>query len=521
MNSTLLVTFIGIVAVGAFGFIGRRRPRDLSGWTVGGRDLGTATMWFLQAGEMFTIFTFLGMAGLAFTSGVAALYALLYIPLGYVGLYFIGPRLWRCCREHGHLTQADFLGGFYSSRLLGTVVAVLGVVFILPYLQLQITGLGLAVQVATGAKTSADVGILIAFAVTVAFVLWSGIRGVATASYLKDGLMLVVLVVLVVVIPSHFAGGIGATFTGVLRDHPGLMHIHPGAHDASWFVSSLVASTLGIAFMALPHMWPELLAARSERSLRRNYVFLPIYSLALVLPMLVGFVAVSVLAAGSDSNAALLTLAARALPGWLLGIVVVASAATAMVPAAGMIIGMSSLIARNVAPSCSPRTQYAANRLSVVLVAGLAMALALTRPDLIANLLLLTYSGLDQLVPAIAIALVGRRFASWRPVLAGIVTGVATVILLTPPFGPVHAGNVNAGLVGLGPNLAVLVVGAAIEQAKLRRTPSFVAATTDRSPLQRHVVESRRRSIRPRPNRFGSSMPTTCPQHDITTGEPR
>jgi SSS family solute:Na+ symporter len=280
MNSTLLVTFAGIITVGAFGFLGRHRPRDLSDWTVGGRDLGTATMWFLQAGEMFTIFTFLGMAGLAFTDGVAALYALLYIPLGYVGLYFIGPRVWRRCQEHGHLTQADFLGGFYSSRLLGTVVAVPGVVFILPYLQLQITGLGLAVQVATGAKASADVGIMVAFTVTVAFVLWSGIRGVATASYLKDGLLLAVLAV---VIPSHFTGGIGATFTGVLRDHPGLLHIHPSAHDASWFVSSLVASTLGIAFMTLPHMWPELLAARSQRSLRRNYVFLPVYSLTLVL----------------------------------------------------------------------------------------------------------------------------------------------------------------------------------------------------------------------------------------------
>jgi SSS family solute:Na+ symporter len=175
--------------------------------------------------------------------------------------------------------------------------------------------------------------------------------------------------------------------------------------------------------------------------------------------MLVGFVAVSVLTASSDSNAVLLTLAARALPGWLLSVVVVASAATAMVPAAGMIIGMSSLIARNVVPSRSSRAQYTVNRLSVVLVSGLAMVLALTRPGIIANLLLLTYPGLDQLVPAIAIALVGRRFASWRPVLAGILTGVLTVIVLTPPFGPWHAGNINAGLMGLVPNLAVLMVG--------------------------------------------------------------
>src|SRR5437763_15241521 len=99
MSTTLAIAILGLVVIGLLGFLGRRRPKDLSGWTVGGRKLGSATMWFLQAGEMFTIFTFLGMAGLGFSGGMAALYALLYIPLAYVGLYFIGPRLWRRSRE--------------------------------------------------------------------------------------------------------------------------------------------------------------------------------------------------------------------------------------------------------------------------------------------------------------------------------------------------------------------------------------------------------------------------------------
>jgi SSS family solute:Na+ symporter len=58
-------------------------------------------MWFLQAGEVFTTFTFLGMAGLAFSGGVAAMYALPYVPIGYIVLFFLAKRLWSLGKERG------------------------------------------------------------------------------------------------------------------------------------------------------------------------------------------------------------------------------------------------------------------------------------------------------------------------------------------------------------------------------------------------------------------------------------
>lgn len=459
MSSTLLVTLAGIVLIAVLGFLGRREATgDLSEWTVGGRQFGALTMWFLQAGEVFTTFTFLGMAGLAFTGGVAAFYAIPYVPLGYVGLYFLGPRIWKRARARGHLTQADFLQDFYGSRALGVVTAVFGVVFLLPYLQLQITGLGLAVQLATGDTSSSNVSIVIAFVLVVAFVLWAGIRGVATTSYLKDVLMLGVLGVLVVAIPAHFAGGIGATFDKVLAAHPDMLHVHAGDFDSTWFFTSMIASTLGVLFMTLPHQWPALLSGESPKAVRRNYVFLPVYSVALSLPMVVGFTALLVLKPGSDSNGALLSLTQQAFPGWFVGLVVVATASAAMVPAAGLIVGMSSLIARNIAAPRSHRAQYLVNQGSVVTVTGLALALALARPDLLANLLLLTFSGLDQLIPAIGLALLARRLVGVWPVLAGLVVGEAVVIWLT--FGDVYSGHVNVGLIALVPNVAVVAVGA-------------------------------------------------------------
>lgn len=491
MTTTLVVTIVGIVLIAVIGFLGRRSPSaDLSDWTVGGRKFGTATMWFLQAGEVFTTFTFLGMAGLAFTGGISAMYALPYVPLAYAGLYFLGPLIWRRGRERGHLTQADFLADWYGSRALGAVIAILGVLFLLPYLQLQITGLGLAVQLATGNSTSSTISMVIAFALTVGFVLWSGIRGVATTSYFKDALMLIILIVLVVVIPAHFTGGVGATFREVLKSHPDLLHVSAGVHNPTWFFTSMLASTLGVLFMTLPHSWPPLLSAGSRKALRRNYIYLPIYSVCLVLPMLIGFVAVLVLpaATGADaeekSNAALLTLAGQALPAWVVGVVVVATAATAMVPAAGIIIGMSSLISRNIVPARSARGQFISNQTAVVVVTGIALVMGIARPDLIANLLLLTYSGLDQFLPAIVLALFARKYVGLWPVFAGLIVGEVIVIWLTfggPGGDPVFApdtllGHINVGLIALVPNIVVVAIGAAIERmtGNIPQTPAPV-----------------------------------------------
>jgi solute:Na+ symporter, SSS family len=467
MTATLVVSFVGMALIAALGFLGRRRPTaDLAEWTLGGRRFGAVTMWFLQAGEVFTTFTFLGMAGLAFSGGVAAMYSLPYVPLAYAGLYFLAPVIWRRARRQGQLTQADFVEDFYGSKLLGTLVAVLGVVFLLPYLQLQITGLGLAVELATGNKTSGDLSMVIAFLLVVGFVLWAGIRGVASTSYFKDALMLVVLIVLVVLIPAHFAGGIGPLFDKVLASHTDLLSVHPGTYDKAFFFSSLVASTLGVLFMTLPHSWPALLSAGSPRALRRNYVYLPIYSVCIVLPMIIGFTAVVALSANTDSNSSLLTLVNDAWPDWAVGVVVVATAATAMVPAAGLIIGMSTLIARNIIRVRSERGTFAVNQASVVVVTGLALVLAIARPDLLANLLLLTYSGLDQLIPAIGLALFARRLVGVYPILAGLVVGEAVVIWLT--FSSVYEGHVNVGLIALVPNIVVVAVGALLS----RRSPA-------------------------------------------------
>lgn len=478
MSTVLVITFAGIVLIGVLGFVGRRKPAaDLTEWTVGGRRFGAVTMWFLQAGEVFTTFTFLGMAGLAFSGGVAAMYALPYVPIGYVVLFFLARRVWTLGKERGYLTQGDFLEDRFGSKTLGTASAVLGVVFVLPYLQLQITGLGLIVKLTTGNAASSTVSMVIACLLVVAFVLWAGLRGVAATAYFKDAIMLVVLTVLIIAIPVSLAGGISGVFHRVAELRPSLLTVHAGSNDHTWFTTSMLISAIGVAFLCLPHTWPGVMSARNPEVLRRNYTWLPLYELVLMFPMIIGFAAVLTLPPKSDSNGILLTLTQQTLPPWLVGLVVVGAIATAMVPAAGILVGISSAVARNIVRVRGERAQFWVNHGTVVVACGLALLLAIFRPDLLANLLLLTFNGTAQLAPANALGFVRRKVVSKVPVMTGLLAGELVVILLTF-WAPKMFGTFNVGLIGLGVNIVVLALAAAVERAAGRAPTQQLQPTT-------------------------------------------
>jgi SSS family solute:Na+ symporter len=89
--------------------------------------------------------------------------------------------------------------------------------------------------------------------------------------------------------------------------------------------------------------------------------------------------------------------------------------------------------------------------------------LGIFRPDLLANLLLLTYSGSVQLAPANLLGFLRRVPAGKGPVFAGLIAGELVVVWLT--FVDTHlVGNVNVGLVGLGVNVVVLGLAVVVER---------------------------------------------------------
>lgn len=457
----------GILGLGILGVAGSRR-RNMSEWTVAERSFPRWTSWFLQAGEALTTFSFLGIAGIAYAGGVSAVFAIAYLTASVMGLYFVSPRIRELGAARGYLTMSDFFADRFRSRTLSVVVTIVGAVFLVPYLALQITGLGLIVELATGSSSARGLSMVLASVLVVLFVCWAGIRGIARVSVFKDfGMVIALAVVAIGVVIA--AGGFPEVFRRVAETNELLLTTHAPGYDTTFFITAVVVTTIGGAFNVFAHSWPAALAAESGAVLRSNYKWMAIYQLLLFMPVTVGMAAVLLVPGETTRNGVLFTVGQIALPDWAVALVAVCGAAAAMVPAAAIAMGISSMLAQSMPEQVSDRTRFHVNRVLVALAVAAALSFSLAGSD-IGALLLLTYGGLTQLAPAIAAGLADKVQISAAAAISGITVGTVLVAVIT--FAEIPIGSWDSGLIALGPNL---VVTAAVELAVRARRGSHRA----------------------------------------------
>ena len=455
-----LSIIVGIVAVGsAIGFLAAgRRQLNLEEWAVAGRGLGLVLVWILLAGETFTTYSVLGISGWIYSKGGPTLYVMVYLTLSQVIIFFIGPPLWEVGRRFKMQTLGDFFARRYGSRLLAATVALAGVLFLTVYLQLQLTGLGIIVNVASFERVGRAPAMVIASVVVAAFVLASGVRGVVWVSVLKDFLLVAVAVVVGVGLPYLHFGGIGPMFTALLKAKPGHLTMPGGTTDLthSWFISTILVNSL---ILGWPHFFSSLFTAKSGDTVRRNSILMPFYVMPLILMIIAGCAAILISPGLANGDLALLTAVRATFPPWLLGVIGGAGALTAMVPAAVQILAGSTLIAKNVyrpyfAPGMSDERIAWVARIAVGAITAVALFLSLHSSATLVGLLILAYSGIAQFVPGIVLGLCSARVTA-AGVLSGILAGLAVAGYLTFTHRDPFMG-LNTGFVGLAANILVL-----------------------------------------------------------------
>jgi SSS family solute:Na+ symporter len=462
-----LLVIVGFVFFSTLvGVFGRGRGEmNVERWSVGGRRFGVIIVWLLMAGEIYTTFTFLGASGWAYSRGAPAFYILAYGTIGYIISFFLLPPVWRLAKRHGLHTQPDFFLVRYDSPALASLAVLIAVVSIVPYLQLQLAGLGMIVEIASAGAISSSLAIVVAFAATCVFVYTSGIKGIAWVAIIKDVAMLIAVAIIGIGLPAMYFGGVGKMFTALMRQHPAYLTFPGGTTTmgVGWVVSTVLLT--GMGFYCWPHTFASAFSAKDDRTLRRNAVIMPLYQLPILLVFFVGFTALLVMPGLKNPDTALLALVTKSYPGWFAGFIGGAGAVTAMVPAGMLMLGAATLVAKNLyrplrRVAVSEEHLMRATRSFMLLIAVAALALALWSPHELVRLLILGYDGVAQLFPAIVLGVFARR-VTVRPVMAGLVAGILVVIALIWTSHDPFLG-MNAGFVGLAVNAAVTLVSIAL-----------------------------------------------------------
>jgi len=463
-NTAVALGIVAAVVLGTIGFalFGVRRVKmDPAQYIVGGRSFGTLFLWVLLAGETYTTFTFLGVAGLSYSSGAPAFYVLAYGAIGYIVVYFITPPIWKIAKQHNLLTYPDFFETQYRSKSLGIATAVLQFVMVVPYVALQLSGLQILLHIAGYGAYNATISVCIVFIVVALFVFTAGLRGTAWASVVKDVLVLAAVVFAGIALPIRFFGSPAAMFDRIVASHPQILALPHGtaAHGEVWFISTALLA--GMGFCVGPQAASAIYSARSANTLRRNAVLLPFYQSFLTLMIFAGLSAALVAPGlkGTAVDQSFMLVVQRFYPAWVLGLVAAAGALAALIPASGLLLAGASVITKNVAGDAlgiattdSARTTL--TRVLVVVVALLALVVWLVGQRTVVELLLLYYNGVTQFFPGIVASFVWRR-ATALGVAAGIAAGLVVSIPLA--VANVTPWGINAGLLGVAANIVALV----------------------------------------------------------------
>ncbi len=195
-------------------------------------------------------------------------------------VYLIMIRLWSVCKTHGYVTSADFVRARFGSPTLALAVAITGIVATMPYIALNLLGIQ-AVLLTMGITGSWP--LIIAFVVLAAFTYKSGVRAPALISFIKDGLVYLVIAVAIFYIPAKLGG-----WTHIFDSYnahfkatpPGTANLLTSANQWQYITLALGSA---FAIFLYPHSVTGVLTTRSRAVVKRTMAGLPIYSFILLI----------------------------------------------------------------------------------------------------------------------------------------------------------------------------------------------------------------------------------------------
>ncbi|MCQ6279496.1 sodium:solute symporter [Bacillus sp. EB600] len=475
--TALLITGAIVLVVVFIGFLSGRDKSNRSSveeWSVGGRRFGTLLVWFLVGADLYTAYTFLGLTSTAYTGGSLAFFAIPYTIIAYFISYFFLPKLWKFSKDHKLTTLADYAKIRFNSKLLSFLVAVVGVLMLIPYIDLQLSGIQDTLTVAGTGLINVKVVVVFSFLLVALYTFFSGIKGPTYTAVIKDILVWVIMLFLVVNLPFIHFGSWGAMIDKVATDSPQLLTIPTsGPKGIPWFLTASLVS--GLALFMWAHAATGVFTAKSAKALQKNAIFLPLYNIVLILLIFLGFVAYHVLPQGTNPRYALLNLIQVSYGGTVQGLAYATIALASLIPCSIMAIGASNLFANNIYrdfinPNVTPAKLTIVTRSMVFVVIGLALLFGMVFPSALVSLQLLGVSGMVQIFPAIIFSLFWKNQTK-EATIAGLLVGLIvtfTVYATGKSFG------IYEGFWGILANAIVTVAVNPLFVKKLKNKPNSI-----------------------------------------------
>jgi SSS family solute:Na+ symporter len=418
---------------------------------IASRQFGGFLVFFLSVGEIYSIATIIGFSGLIYAKGAYGIWYLGYFVLASAVAYFVNPLIWRAGKLYDAVTIADLFKGHFKhhpgARVLELTVTISAITFLIPWGQLQFGGLLIALG-GLGWHISPAVLVIFAAALALSYVVIAGIRAPAYVAVLKDVLLVAAVVI---------TGGAALAQTHLATIfHAGVPMVssHLTAPQLRFSMSTIAFQAIG--FFMLPFNTQNLFTAKSEQTIRRMQIFMPLYMMMFPFLVVVAYYQLGTHVHLSGANGAFMAAATQLLPRWVLGIVIAGASLTGLLVLAGTSLAIGPLVTRNLFGHVPEQKQRSVAQMVIALYLVLSILLTLVAPGLLTTILNTAFFGITQFFPGMMAIMFFRR-AKPLAIAAGIIVGDVLSVAFFVMKVPTH--DFNIGAVCLLANVAILIGG--------------------------------------------------------------
>jgi len=408
--SSLIAAFIvyGVVVLG-LGYLAFRLTRSTPvDYFLGGRAVGAIAMIFTLSATYHSAFYFFGLPGAHFLHGFPVAPAGLAMATAMVlSVWLFLPRFNLLGRAFGYITPADYLADYYRSEAIRLLVALMTVLYLVPYLSIQTIGISVGLESLTQGAIPYGWGAFVFLLLVMLYVLFGGFRAVVWTDVLQG----IVFAVLAWVVGLWFLldvaeGDLGRAFAAVAERAPENLNTPGGTGKASYRWIFNFWLIFGLAAAVHPQIWQRGYAVASLRLFPVILIGLPILAVLGQLPHIVSGVVGKAFVEGVPSADALVPHAMGMMAGGLGVVVMVAAFAAAMSTSDSVMLSASSSVTEDlyrkfVNQRASDRSLARIGKAFVVVFAVVAFLVALTRPGLIIAFTRLTSTGFAMLIPIV------------------------------------------------------------------------------------------------------------------------
>ncbi|SEI89651.1 solute:Na+ symporter, SSS family [Bhargavaea ginsengi] len=266
----VLVIFLAILLL-ISNFASKENAATPSDFFLANRGLGTIVMTMTTGASYFSTWTLLGAIGSHYRDGVwfAAFAAWAVVHALFIWLF--GSRIWYLGRKHNFITPGDMMEKYFKSPGLRLLFAIVGIVGLVPYMLIQITGGAFALNSLTDNEIPYWVGVMIMGAFVGIIVTLSGGRGAAWSDTFMGFFFGTVLVLITVIFVSR-SGGFEA-FNSLQATAPDIL-----VNKGNFWGIAETALGLGFGFWIMPHMWQKFYSAKSPMILAKTSIITPFWN---------------------------------------------------------------------------------------------------------------------------------------------------------------------------------------------------------------------------------------------------